>query len=449
MSRTSQTQWICKYIANTRNRVVPDQVMDEARKCLVDWTAVCVGAYGCPEASIVYKVMQSWQGQGQARYLMGGQTSASLAAFVNATLSHCLDFDDTHIPSVMHASGPLWSAVLALGLSRQLDEVLLMKAFITGYELAARLGGDRLGIRLNGNGWHTTPVLAKLAVAAASSVLLGLDEQQTEYAIGIAATQASGLTSSFGTMAKPFQIGKVAMDGILAAELAKFGLESPKGSIDVDSSLIRALCQDSSLLLEISPFENSWEICRNSFKPYAACQLTHAAIDAAHLSITRLAGRPIKRIKAIVNPLATQIAGLVNASTPREGKFSTAFCIALALKGHPVTTDDFNLDRLQDLELRELASRVELEANNSISRTSAHLAIELVDGEVFTQEVEDALGSISNPLGWTELDQKFLSLVKPMIQEKATDLLDILHGFDESGSLVRMFELTVNKRYFP
>jgi 2-methylcitrate dehydratase PrpD len=201
--------------------------------------------------------------------------------------------------------------------------------------------------------------------------------------------------------------------------------------------------------LEISPFENSWEICRNSFKPYAACQLTHAAIDAAHLSITRLAGRPIKRIKAIVNPLATQIAGLVNASTPREGKFSTAFCIALALKGHPVTTDDFNLDRLQDLELRELASRVELEANNSISRTSAHLAIELVDGEVFTQEVDDALGSISNPLGWTELDQKFLSLVKPMIQEKATDLLDILHGFDESGSLVRMFELTVNKRYFP
>ena len=442
MSNLSQTQKICRYIVDTRTRDYPEHVMDEALKCLVDWTGVCVGAYAAPEAHIVHNTMSSWQSHGQARYLWGGRTSPAVAALVNGTLSHCLDYDDTHIPSVVHASGPLWAAVLAIGSGQKIDEVLLLKAFITGFEIAARLGDRGVGIRLNDSGWHATPTLAKVAVAAAASVLLNLNEKQTEHALGIAATQASGLTASFGTMAKPFHLGKASMDGILAAELAQAGFEGALGSVDVESSLIRTLCQDPNMSLEMSDFSDSWEICRNSFKPYAACQLTHAAIDAARLLIPQIRGRTIEKIQAVVNPLAIKIAGLCNANTSTEGKFSLGYCLALGLTGHSVTTQDFSIEKLQNQELRNLASRVDTVADDSVSRTSARLHIKFKDGQVTNQEVVHAFGSIGNPLGWPELEQKFLALVKPILDDKVEKLIGVLRNFQNAGSLDRMFELT-------
>ncbi len=444
MSESSQTQKICQYITGTRTRDIPDHVMDEARKCLVDWTGVCIGAFDAPEAHIVYHTMNAWQSHGQARYLWGGRTSAAVAALVNGTLSHCLDYDDTHIPSVIHISGPLWAAVLAIGSAHHVREELLLKAFITGFEIAARLGDKGVGIRLNQSGWHATPALAKVAVAAAAAVLLDLNERQVEHALGIAATQASGLTVSFGTMAKPFHLGKTAMDGILAAELAQAGFEGATGSVDTDSNLIRTLCQDREIRLDLSDFSDAWEICRNSFKPYAACQLTHAAIDAAKLLQPLLESRPIARMQATVNPLAIQIAGLSNASTPTEGKFSLGFCIALGLTGHSVTTQDFTSEKLHRPELQDLANKVELQGDASVSRTSANLRIEFKDGQVITQEVAHAFGSIGNPLGWPELEQKFMALVQPTLDEKAKELLEVLRDFQNVGSMDRMFELTTH-----
>ena len=441
MPETRQTQIICRYIAGARARVYPSAVMDEARKCLLDWTAVCMGAYDAPEAAVVHKVTAAWGSQGGARLLWGGQSSAVVAALINGTLSHCLDYDDTHIPSVIHVSGPLWAALLAVGSAQGCDEELLLKAFITGFEVGARIGDQGVGIRLNNGGWHATSTLGRLAVAAGVAVLLDLDEPQTAHALGLAATQASGLTASFGTMAKPFHVGKSAMDGIMAADLAAAGFEGAAGVLDADSSLLRTLFQDPSVRLQISAFDAGWEILRNSFKPYAACQLTHAAVDAARQARAAVAGRPIRRMRVDVNPLAVKIAGVKQANTPTEGRFSMGYCVALGLQGHAVTMQDFLPQRLQQRDLRELAERLESVADESVSRTSARLHIELQDGTALTQVVEHAFGSIGNPMGWSELQAKFLAVVGPLTP-RAHELMQTLRQFGAGGTLSRMFELT-------
>jgi 2-methylcitrate dehydratase PrpD len=446
MSEPSQTERVCQWVASAREREYPDVVLQEAVKCLVDWTAVCIGAYERPEPRIVHDAMLAWGGAGQARLLWGGSVSTQAAALVNGTLSHALDFDDTHISSVVHASAPLWTALLAVGTARQVDERLLLKAFVTGFEVAARLGDGGVGLRLNDNGWHATPTLGRLAVAAGVAVVLSLDARQVSHALAIAATQAGGLTASFGTMAKPFHVGKTAADGILAAELSAAGFEGAKGIIDVDSAFIRTLLQDPAITLEMAPFEEQWEIERNSFKPYAACQLTHAAIDAARALRPRIEGRNISRMRAEVHPLAIKIANVRDPSTSTEGKFSLGYCIALGLQGHPVTTQDFSDAMLQDATLKGLASRVESVPSESVSRTSVRLHVEFEDGQTVRQDIEHAFGSIGNPMQWPELEAKFLAVAQPVIGNNTRELLQTLHTFGEPGSLARMFELTAQPK---
>ena len=154
----------------------------------------------------------------------------------------------------------------------------MLAAFVAGFETASRVGYG-LGEAVTARGWHSTGVFGRLGAAAASAVLLKLDVERTLHALGAAATQTSGLTASFGTMAKPFHAGKAAMDGVLSAQLAAGGFRAATGLLESAGGLDSALVQDHSVRIKPADF-SGWEILNNSFKPYAACHLTHPAVDA-------------------------------------------------------------------------------------------------------------------------------------------------------------------------
>ncbi len=438
----SLTARVARYVAATATRELPDFVLDEARKCLVDWVGVCLAARNGAEARIVRQVVDGWRAQGTAQMLGGGATAAGLAALYNGTLSHGLDFDDTHIPSVVHVSGPVWAAVLAAAAERRTSERDILRSFVTGFEVAARLGdGAGIGVRMNQSGWHATPTLGRFGAAAAVAAVYGLDEPRVAHALALCGTQASGLTVSFGTMGKPLHAGKTALDAVLSAELAAAGFEGAADILDPRGRYLATLLQDRDAAFALAPFDTVWEITRNSFKPYAACQLAHAAITGAHRVRSRLESRPIERIDAYVHPLAITIAGLTDAKTSTEGKFSTAFCIALALAGHPVSTGDFSEARLTDPALRDVASRVTLHPEDGIERTATRLEIRLADGALVVDDMKAAFGSIDNPMDWAALDAKFLGLTEPLLGKAASELLAVLHRFEEPGSAARLFAL--------
>src|SRR5260221_7255191 len=167
-----------RFIAAARARRFPDPVVDAAKQCLVDWVGVALGALDDPAARSAAALAAAWQTSGDAWLLTGGTAAPAIAGLVNGTLAHCLDFDDTHLGSVLHSSGPTWAAALALGTHKHLDGAALLNAFIAGFEVATQLGGNGLGLRISRNGWHSTGVLGRISAAAAASVLLGLDEIQ-------------------------------------------------------------------------------------------------------------------------------------------------------------------------------------------------------------------------------------------------------------------------------
>ena len=238
-------------------------------------------------------------------------------------------------------------------------------------------------------------------------------------------------------MSKPFHSGKTASDGVLAAELASQGFEAAVDLLDSDKGLMPTLFQDPSVTVRIAEFGKTWEITRNSFKPYAACQLTHASIDCALKLGESIRGAEVTRIRAYVNPLAIKMAGHINAATANEGKFSLAYTIALGLSGYRARLEDFMAGRLGDGRLQALSAHVETIPSDVIERTGARVEVTLADGRTLTEETQLAFGSVGHPMGWPDLEAKFLSLAEPVIGGRADALLDVLRDFDKPGRLAK------------
>ncbi len=424
-----------RFIADSRSLRFSPEVLDAAKKCLVDWCAAALGAHQEPAAQAVRRVARGWHGEGQAVMLLGGRTTPVAAALVNGTMAHCLDFDDTHVGSLAHLGGPTWAATLALAEEAGLTGSGALTAFAVGFEVGAKLGKEGFGQSLTPNGFHATGVIGKLAAAAAASAALGLDEERVAHALGLAATQAGGLTASFGTMAKPFHAGKAAMDGVLAAQLSGRGFEAATDLFDVGNGIVPTLVQDQSARLGPVSFGPGDELLCNTFKPYASCLLTHPAIDAARELSRSVEGREIERLRLAVHPFAQQLAGKPAPVTPLEAKFSLAYCVAIALRGYRASAADFSTERLDDEAVRELLPRLEVTEDAEMDKRAAALEVEFKDGGRLDAHVPVALGNPENPMDWNDMRDKFMLLVEPALGRDAEPLWRALRSIEEPGRL--------------
>jgi len=437
----SNTRAAAEFVASLPGRRLPADVLDAAKMCLVDWCAVALGAHHEPAGKAVKEVVSGWSAGGKAQILLGASTAPAAAALVNGTLAHCLDFDDTHVDSVAHLSAPTWAAVLALGGECSVTEAEMLRAFVAGYEVGARFGGRGFGVTVDHHGWHSTGIFGCLAAAAGSGAILGLDPDRIAHALGIAATQVSGLTGSFGTMSKPFHAGKAAFNGLLAAQISAAGFAAAIDLLEPDGSLSKTLVQDRSDRIQSVNFDDGWEVTRNTFKPYACCLLTHAAIDAARTCASALRGRQVVKVEARVNPLAVQLAGKTEPQSPLEGKFSTAFCIALGLVGLRATERDFCVSNLEDESVRRVARSVMLVPDERVEKTAAALRVHCSDGTHFEARTVLAKGNPGNSMTWEDMREKFFPLVEPVMNNRAAELFEILKSFEHPGQYSRFAAL--------
>jgi 2-methylcitrate dehydratase PrpD len=428
---TSNGPTIGTFIASAHERALPPEVQDAARLCLADWMGVAIGAAAEPAGRIVRDTVAGWRSTGRSTVLFGGTAAAPFAALANGTLAHCLDFDDTYVDAVTHTSAPVWAATLALGEETNCTEPEMLAAFVTGFEVAARVGHG-LGQAATARGWHGTGVFGRIGAAAASAALLKLDAERALHAVALGATQASGLTASFGTMAKPFHAGKAAMDGILSAQLAAGGFTGATGLFEPGAGLDNAVIQDGSF--SFAPIEFSdWRILRNSFKPYAACHLIHPAIDAARTLLANgLDLGAVKAVRADVGALAMKITGGGHGhpDTPLAGKFDLRYCVALALHGRDVSAGDFRDPWRLEPSVAATASKVSVHVHPDMGFASATVTIDAA-----AAHIPVAKGHPGNPMGWDDMDRKFDGLVAPALRNRTGAMFGLLRRFGDGDVL--------------
>src|SRR5262245_10739009 len=214
------TRTLARFIVEHRYEAIPEKVRREAARSFLNWLGCAVGACRHDTVERALAALAEFSGPAQATVLgRGERVDALLAAFLNGTSSHVFDFDDTHLKTVIHPSGPVAAAILALAEKTPVTGADFLHALILGVETECRIGNAVYPEHYD-VGWHITGTAGVFGAAAAAGRLLGLDEQRMVWALGIAATQSSGLREMFGTMAKPMHPGNAARNGLLAALLA-------------------------------------------------------------------------------------------------------------------------------------------------------------------------------------------------------------------------------------
>ncbi len=438
---------LAAFIASAADRPLPAAVQDGARRALADFLGLAVGAHDDAPVGPARRVAAAWKAAGGARAVMGSRMAPALAALINGTAAHAMDFDDTHPMGGGHPSAPCWSAALALAEDGGLAEDLALRAFVTGYEIMARLGGGGppgVGRALQKAGFHPTSMFGRVGAAAAACVLLRLDPARIPHALGAAATMAGGLVGSFGTDGKPFHAGKAAMDGIMAAQLAAEGFVAATHLFELEGGLLGSFLQRG--LPEVVPpldFDTAWEVLNNGFKPYASCRATHPAAEAAQGLAPRIGNRDIVAVTARVHPDAMVVAGKLDPKTALEAKFSVPFCVAMGLRGRALVATDFHARVAQDPALRDLLPRIACDVVAGQVPHTASVEVVLEDGERLANTVAVMTGHPDNPMGWDSLRRKFDGLAAPVLgTEKADALFEEAHGFGtRPGGLGRISTL--------
>ena len=329
------------------------------------------------------------------------------AALLNGIASHVLDFDDTHHPTLIHPSGPVVSAALALCEREQTTGSAFLHALILGIETECRIGRSVYPAHYD-VGWHITGTAGVFGSAAACGLLLGLDEQRMTWALGIAATQASGLREMFGTMCKSFHVGRAAQNGLMAALLARSGFTSSEHALEAPRGFTHVLSQERDLSVIVEGFGERFEILSNMYKPFACGLVLHPVIDGCIRLRDQhgLAPGDIASIDARVHPLVLELTGKRTPGTGLEGKFSVYHSAAVAILHGAAGEAQYSDACVRDPAVIALRDRVRAETAAEMKEHGAFVEIRTNDGRVLSCDVAHAAGSLERPMTDAQIEAK-------------------------------------------
>ncbi|HEX2482670.1 MAG TPA: MmgE/PrpD family protein, partial [Methylomirabilota bacterium] len=345
------------WMAETPFEALPKPAVEMGRLAMLDWWGVAVGGVDEPVTRLLREAMP--EPEGPASVLGTDRTASPVtAALWNGTASHALDYDDTVLALPGHVTAPLLPGLLAVAETRGASGRDVLTAFVLGVEVMCRVSRAVAPGHYRA-GWHATATLGRLGGAAACARLLGLDPRGVDRAVGLAAAQLGGIHESFGTMGKPFQVGRAAADGLLAALLAARGVTGPAGILD-RPAWARRLSPDWTPPRLAEGLGHDWAVNEVFFKRFPCCFATHAALAA----LLDLAPRPdpatIEAVDLDVCRTTLLVADQREPDTGLGGKFSIAYCAASALlRGH-VREEHFTAEAVRDSSARALAARVRL-----------------------------------------------------------------------------------------
>jgi len=428
-----------RWIAEIPKTEFPGEVIVAARDALIDWFGCVLAGLGEPVTQAVGSVSPSLSSEGDVPVLNGTHRTPALAALLHGTASHSMDFDDTHIWSDAHFGAPTWAAALA-GLRRnsKISDDLLCRAFIAGFEVGAKLAGRRIGHAMHDRGFNAVSLLGRVSATAAYSVISGLDVEQTAQALALGAGQTAGFAVGAGSMMKPFQVGKVAFDSIIAVELAANGLQANPGIFGV-GGIASALIQDGFAEIAQPDFNSGWELLRNSTKAYPCQHGIHPTIDAARALHERLGARRIEQVRVYVGPL---LAGRnLIPGTSHEARFSIPFCVAVGLTGRGTRMRDFEESVIQSPEIQRLMRCIQIVSVKGRKMYNAAVDVRLDTGELLEEDVPLGRGHPGRPLTETERREKFFDLAEPALGAKTGELLALLEAFPDGHRVEEAFSL--------
>lgn len=408
------SQMIGAFIAESHGSSLPEEAIHLAKRSMLDCVGVALaGGLYEPSAQIVRECVLANAGISEATiWGTSHATSALDAALVNGTSAHALDYDDSHRAVLGHPSTVLVPTVFAVGEKLHSSGMDVLKAYVVGLEVMACLG-KITARRLYARGWHPTSILGALGASAAASYLEGLDSNQVANAIGIAASESSGMKQNFGSMTKPLHAGSAARKGIWSVALAKTGFTSNSESLEGRFGFVRTYClADESCDLNTSfRFGSPFEIVASTpaIKRHPCCGSIAPVMDCVEELLQKHSIDPmyIASIDCLVNPLSINDIDRPQILDASEARFSLQYCLSVLLSGQKLSLRGLSECNISFQAYRHLASRIRLVSRPDFGEFEAQVNIRLANGQSLQSHVPEAKGSPALPLSDREVTEKF------------------------------------------
>jgi len=416
------TGTLARFIVEHRCAEIPQGVRHEAARSLLNWVGCAVGGARHDTVERALAALAPFSGPAEATVLgRGDRLDIMQAALMNGITSHTFDFDDTHLKTVIHPSGPVAAAILALAERKPVKGDDFLHAFILGVEAECRIGNSVYPAHYD-VGWHITGTAGVFGAAAAAGRLLGLNEQQMTWALGIAATQSCGLREMFGTMCKPFHPGNAAKNGLLAALLAQRNFTSSNQGIEAQRGFARVLSTHFKPEEITARLGETWEISLNAYKPFACGIVIHPAIDGC-IQLRNEHGLKAEDIASIslkTHPLVLELTGKKTPQVGLEGKFSVYHSAAVAIIHGAAGEAQYSDACVRDPQVIGLRERVSASADATVHEDQVRIAIRLKDGRTLEKFVAHAIGSLDRPMSDGDLEAKFRGLAEGILSAGET-----------------------------
>ncbi len=470
MSEQPLARQVARFAVEQTFDALPTDVVESVAKRVLDILGICVAASALDTSDSVRRYALSQGGRPEAHAIgIPDPLPGALAGLVNGTLAHSLDYDDTHLPSVLHPSASVVPAALAAAEANFRSGRELIAAVACGLEVCVRLGMAGYDEATGRNiffehGQHATSICGTLGSAVAAGLLSGLDEDGLVNAIGLAASMGSGVIEAnrTGGTVKRMHCGWAAHSAMSAVGLVKAGFTGPPTVLEGRFGFFEAWLHGEFYPEWITAgLGERWEVPGIFFKPYPANHFTHTIIDAA--SALRQQGVQPGDIRHVQVGVAESIVRTVGEPielkrTPETGymaQFSGPYAVAVGLLGGSglgASLDDYTDELAKDPLRREIMGKVEVVADAECtaifpSQFPCVLRSTLVDGSEQVTKILTNRGGPGRPLSFAELALKFSDNAGRVLQPSAVKRLEnLVGGLAESPSVAPLFDALAFER---
>jgi 2-methylcitrate dehydratase PrpD len=429
---------------------VPGQVRGVVRDHVLDTIGVSLACVGLPYMEILESASPL---TGPARVLGSPVTRpASTAALLTGSLSHGIDYDDSYTEGIVHPTGPVLAAALAM--SGRCTGADLLAAVVAGVEVTCRVA-QAAGPALLAHGVHPTSACGVLGATVAAGRAAGLPAGELTNALALAVGTAGGLHQSTidGSWNKRVHAGLAARAAVMCCELAGAGMTAPHDVLEDGTGLFRTFAvADSDLRGITDGLGDWWESAKTTIKVYPACQGVHPYVDCAIELQQRITATEVRSIGLRIG----RKVGLLLCEPPEErqhpsngmaAKFSLPYTVAYALHHGQLPEAAFDWSRPVAPEVFELARRVTWEVDADFDADMAlrgYVDVATESGEHVTAEVAHCRGSWQNPLATAGVAKKFADIVAGRLgPARPSALIDLVENIESAPDLDELFDLCV------
>jgi 2-methylcitrate dehydratase PrpD len=418
------TRMLAEFAVNHPSKGWSAETDREAHRTFANWVGCAAGAarHETVDAAVA-AVMELAPAPQASLFGRDEKVDIANAALINGISSHTYDFDDTHLKTIIHPAGPVASSAYALAEFKGLSGRDLIDALVIGIEVSCRVGNAIYPDHYD-RGWHITGSTGMLGSAAACARLLKLNVDQTQMALGIAASQPVGLREQFGTMTKPFHPGAAAKAGLMSALLAKHGFTASTRALEAPRGLMQVFSDKHDWTEITERLGDTWEIALNAYKPFACGIVIHPSIDGCvQFKAQGITSEQVQSITVRVHPLVLELTGKKTPRTGLEGKFSVYHSCAVGLIYGQAGEHEYTDQVVNDPKVIALRDKVQAIVDESIPEDAADLELVTTDGKRHQIKVAHAVGSLEKPMTEAQLKAKFVGQAQATIGVEKSEAL--------------------------